>query len=286
MSLIIKTFERPLCLKRLLQSIRSQALTGCPILVADDSRTPYEAEIMAEYDDVVDIYLSLPFNSGVSAGRNALLDAVQTPYFVLNDDDFFYGPETNLAAAVKQLNNEQLDILGGYLLEQKRIYTWPALPKRISNLLNLYSNEWKLSEWMAALTETDDGGIAVTREERHTPLQRCDLTHNFFIARTHSVRDVVGGWHAPLKSIGEHWEFFYRCKQAGLKVGHTRAFGIYHHAEAHESSNEYTAFRYGREQEMISRSLQRHNLQYLQRGTRVIRNQYAQETTQEKVEAE
>ena len=47
---------------------------ACPILIADDSQVAYKTRIEAEFGDLVTDYICLPFNVGLSAGRNALLD--------------------------------------------------------------------------------------------------------------------------------------------------------------------------------------------------------------------
>ena len=271
-SLIAKTFERPECLKQLLDSIREQFGSTYPVLVADDSTEPYRDEILNEYGDIVTEYIVLPFNTGVSAGRNALLERVETEYFVLNDDDFFYGPMTRLDQAVSVLNAHSFDILGGPLLEKRRRYILPQIPKRISDFFHLYQDRWIHNSWVASIAPTDDGGVAVSNHAVRALPHTCDLILNFFVARTAAVRDVVGGWDPALKSIGEHWEFFYRCKKARLKVGFTDQFSAYHHAI--EDSNTYRSHRHDHEDTMISRSLQAHGFRYLMRGSRILENKY------------
>ena len=76
---IIKTFERPRALDRLIRSIRRD-YPDLPIIVGDDSFHPYRRT------DVE--YLRLPPDIGASAGRNAMLHRVQTPLFLQLDDDF------------------------------------------------------------------------------------------------------------------------------------------------------------------------------------------------------
>jgi GT2 family glycosyltransferase len=263
-SLIIKTFERQSALERLLGSIRAQGYAEHPVLVADDSKTPYKDAILRQYGDVVDKYLELPFNVGVSKGRNELLKHVETEYFVLHDDDFFYGDEIDLHSAKKDLEEHDLDILGGYLFNKLREYYLPWLPKRISNTLGLFKAVWRKQIWMANIEEQSDGGIVVDRlPTNDADIQFCDLSSQFFIARTRSVRDVVGGWNPKLKSIGEHWEFFYRCKQAGLRVATSKNFVAYHE---NISNPTYDRFRYDRENKMMISSIREHGFKYIQRG--------------------
>ncbi len=79
---IIKTFERPRILRRLVSSIR-RLYPDLKVIVADDSRSPVPV------DGVTTI--ELPYNTGLTAGRNAALREVVTPYFLLLDDDFVRG---------------------------------------------------------------------------------------------------------------------------------------------------------------------------------------------------
>jgi hypothetical protein len=266
-SLIIKTFERQSVLERLLASIRAQGYAEYPVLVADDSKTPYKDAILDKYGDVVDEYIVLPFDSGLSKGRNELLKRVETKYFVLNDDDFFYGNETDLRFARKELEEYGLDILGGYLFNKVREYHWPWLPKRLSNALRLFKTVWQKQDWTATIEELLDGGISIQSLPRNeSAVQLCDITLNFFMAHTTSVRDTVGGWDPELKCM-EHWEFFYRCKQAGLRVATSKNFVAYHE---NVSNPTYDRFRFERENEMMVESLQAHGVKYLRMGDRTF----------------
>lgn len=264
-SLIIKTFERRQALERLLESIDAQGYEDCPVLVADDSKDPYRETILDKYGHVVDEYLVLPFNSGVSKGRNELLGRVETEYFVLNDDDFVYGDITNLETAKHQLIENDLDILGGEMSEKRRSYYNKWIPKKLSDIAGLYTEYWKRGAWVADIVETSDNGI---RFESYSDISssplRCDLALNFFVARTEAVRGIVGGWNPKLKSSGEHWEFFYRCKESDLKVASSQDFGVYHIQDNNEL---YNSFRYSKKQEMISISLRDHDLEYLKKDS-------------------
>jgi glycosyltransferase involved in cell wall biosynthesis len=280
-SLLIKTFERQRALERLLDSIGAQGYGNCPVLVADDSEAPYRDAIMDQYGDLVDEYVVLPFNAGVSKGRNELLERVETKYFVLNDDDFVYGDITDLETARRELIDHELDILGGQLAEKRKSYHYDWVPRRVSNWIGLYSEHWERGAWVADIRETRDGGIKVKSYSDPSPLQPCDLALQFFIARTSAVRDVVGGWNPKLKSNGEHWEFFYRCKQAGLRVASSQQFGTYHVPEHNER---YEQFRYGKKRDIIATSLEEHGFEYLEKERRTYyasANDVPQETQHE-----
>ena len=75
LTIIIKTFERPHAVKRLFDSIRI-FYSDLPIIIADDSRNPITSLGDAKI-------ITLPYNVGLSKGRNSLIDIVQTKYFLL-----------------------------------------------------------------------------------------------------------------------------------------------------------------------------------------------------------
>jgi len=77
---VFKSFERQGLAKGLIRNI-SKIYPGVSIIVADDSRIPLEVNL----PNVRVIHL--PFNSGLSAGLQAALEEVRTPYVMRMDDD-------------------------------------------------------------------------------------------------------------------------------------------------------------------------------------------------------
>jgi hypothetical protein len=113
-----KTFLRPATARRFVRTTR-RAFTG-RIVLADDSPEP-----MAPPDDRTTV-LGLPFNSGVAVGRNAAIAAATTPYVMVADDDVVMTAGTDLAGAVRFLEeNPDADALCATLIELPRWYTWP-----------------------------------------------------------------------------------------------------------------------------------------------------------------
>jgi len=177
---IVKTFERPETLRRLIDSIE-RFYPRLRIIVADDSREPYE-------DARVDV-IRLPFDSGVSAGRQAALDAVKTPYVLLLDDDFVFYAETKIEEQLTLLEKEpRIDLLGG----------------EVVNLPSFKANDYR----NAVLHPTDAESILPAGSEI-AGLTVYDKVPNFYVARTESVRKV--GWDKRIKRI-DHADFFTRAK--------------------------------------------------------------------------
>lgn len=69
LTVVIKTFERPAVLQRLLDSIR-RSYRRLAIIIVDDSRVPVNPEGVRA--------IVIPYNNGISAGRNAALEEVDT----------------------------------------------------------------------------------------------------------------------------------------------------------------------------------------------------------------
>ena len=112
-----KTFLRPATARRFVRTTR-RAFTG-RIVLADDSPEP-----MASPDDRTTV-LALPFNSGVAVGRNAAIAAARTPYVMVTDDDVVMTAGTDLAGAVRFLeDNPEADGVCATLIELPRWYTW------------------------------------------------------------------------------------------------------------------------------------------------------------------
>jgi glycosyltransferase involved in cell wall biosynthesis len=259
-SILIKTFERQDALQALLSSIRSTRYRHCPIMIVDDSREPYRDAILAGYDDMVDDYTVLPFDTGLSQGRNELLQKVETEYFVLNDDDFIFDERTDLRWMRDIVASHELDLLGGLFYDQVGYIPSPdsSLLRRAwyRLLRNLGRTRERLRVYHGMLKVTGDTLLMQPIEADH-PFSRCDYTHNFFLARTATVRQKVGGWDPEIKIRG-HWEFFYRAKLNRLRVATTEAVGVKHHPV--ENSRLYKHFRNDRGDRFETLALERHGL--------------------------
>lgn len=177
---IIKTFERPEQLGRLLASLK-RSFPLVPVIVADDGRQP------GNYAGARTV--ALPFDSGVSAGRQAALREVDTEYTWVLDDDFVLYRRTGLARVLSALDAyPQIDIIGGpvidlpFLSKQTAAHS-PIYPTRARPILPLGSRV---------------AGLIVR-----------DKVPNFFVARSRRLRLV--GWDPALKRL-DHADFFTRAR--------------------------------------------------------------------------
>lgn len=197
-TMVVKTFERPKAVRRLIKGARS-VFRG-RVIVADDSREP-----LTELGPDVDV-LALPFNVGLSAGRNAALDEVQTEYVFVTDDDVVFTAATDIVAMMLYLDaHPDVDIVA----------------PRLVNLPWLYAHDRGSSPLFAGALpplrpfgEVIDGAVVVPK------------VANVFLARTAPLRTIR--WDDKLRLV-EHRDFFTRasgrlvCVQAdGVQAYHVR----------------------------------------------------------------
>jgi glycosyltransferase involved in cell wall biosynthesis len=195
LTIIIKTFERPRELRRLVRSIH-RLQPGVRIVVADDSRQPCVI-------DGVDM-VRLRFNSGVSAGRNAALAQVRTEYFMSLDDDFVLTKHSDIAAPLlKMMAAPSLDIVGGVIVNLPEFSTIDY------TTAGLFSTPQQPLREPGTLVE----GLPIRLK-----------VPNFFVGRTETVRRV--GWTDDLPFI-EHLDFFSRACGQLLVAQDERMIGLH-----------------------------------------------------------
>jgi hypothetical protein len=180
LTIVVKTFERPHLLRRLVRSVH-RTHPGVRVVVVDDSATPTELDGV---DTVV-----LPFDQGVSAGKAAGLATVSTEFVAFLDDDFVLDRHTGLAGAVAVLEDEPaIDLVGG----------------RVVDLPSFRSVDYRTS------------GLFPTAVPPKVPpgttfagLPVYDKVANFYVARAEGLRQV--GWDPNLKRT-DHTDWFTRAR--------------------------------------------------------------------------
>ena len=171
-TILIKAFERPEALDRCLLSVRAKC-PGASVIIADDSKKPLEPDLLPN-----ERVLRLPFDSGLSAGRNALMGQCKTKYFLLLDDDSIiksFHPDI-----FKQLGDD-VHVVAGVM---DGIEDWKgSFRMHHGRLVHLYNKR-------------NDRG-------------HYDFVPNFFVGETSRFKKLL--WDTDLK-VCEHSEFFYRHK--------------------------------------------------------------------------
>jgi GT2 family glycosyltransferase len=213
---IVKTFERPRSLDRLVRSIR-RYYPRLRVIVGDDSITAYPR------NDVD--YVRLPVDVGVAAGRNAILELVDTPYFLTLDDDIAFTLQTRIERLVETLQRHEAALVAGDLIDCEQKF-----PLWVRRRRQVYHGVIRRDGDSLRLIPGHASSLGEAFE--------CDLTPQFFLARTETIRRI-GGWFAPLK-MDDHQELFLRLKEHGLRVLQRPDVSAEHW---HESPLVYAAFR-------------------------------------------
>jgi len=196
LTVLIKTFERPKELDRLIKSIKC-FYPSLKILVADDSRRPCIRRDVEYYE--------LPYNIGLSAGRNFLLNKVMTKYFALFDDDHVCTKNTKLCEMISILEHNPIDLVGGDFINEGIIRSCFQGIYEINNgilVQHIGKNKGKVNGY---------------------PLY--DVVHNFFVARTELVKNIL--WDENIWCGREHADFFLRCR-GRLNITYSPKFSVNH----------------------------------------------------------
>jgi glycosyltransferase involved in cell wall biosynthesis len=209
----IKTIHRPWSCNRLIESLRKH-IDNPNIIVVDDGR--HDRRFANKYLDTAlhcqVIHTEQP-DVGVGVGRNIAVDAVQTEYLFLLDDDHVVTPNLHLDLVADRFAKNDIDILGVRQGSGGR-------PTMLSKLMN------GQRIWIHRAETRRNGYVAW-----------CDMSSNAFLARTETIRTLR--WDEEIKTF-EHWEFFYRAKLAELKVAVAGDCFIKH---AHVESAAYRSLR-------------------------------------------
>ena len=182
----ITAFRRPQSLQQLVQSIR-WFYPHVPIVIADNGDEP------AEISDVT--YLKLPFDCGLSAARNALIDNLNTPFLVVLEDDFYFTEETKLEAFLDVLESDStVGAVGGSLWQNGILLDFATdLDVFRGRLTAQRANRpWRVTH----------GG---------TRYQYADMVFNFLMLRREMLSEHR--WDPGLKLV-EHKDYFLNVKQA------------------------------------------------------------------------
>jgi len=215
-TLCIKTFERFEIVVRLVDSIKKFYNDDYLILIADDSKVNHE-DFFKKYNNLK--YYHLPYDVGISAGRNFLVKKVKTDYFITLDDDFIFDENTNIEQMKKLLIEYNLDILGGR-----------------------YKNTYKLDSIGRTFLFKHYMLYLYPLKNIENEVVICDFIPQFFIAKVNKIKEN-NLWDEELKSAGEHVDFFIRAKQNNLKVGYSHDIYVIHD---HVSNKIYYNMRFGR----------------------------------------
>jgi glycosyltransferase involved in cell wall biosynthesis len=179
-SFLVKTFNRPSHLYRLLNSI-SKYYPNIKTIVLDDGNLQLDVK---KYKDV-ELH-KIPFNQGIAYGRNLLCQLADTKYVISLDDDFIVCEKSNFYKLYELITTTNYDLIGG----------------------TVYDKE-KGERHFEGTIFFKDHELHILPIEYKNELERCDIVHNFFIAKLLPLKSI--SWDNNLK-INEHIDFFIQAK--------------------------------------------------------------------------
>jgi len=226
---LVKSFRRFASLRRLVESIRRH-YPAARILIADDSFEQVPDPLPADADAVRRMpgvtWRQLPFDTGLGAGRNLLVEESTAPFLVNCDDDFVFTDETRIENLIQVLQDDPaIDLVGGLVRQTGGVaQNWCGhfrfsgeRPHRQINVDPLHS------EWRSA------SGIWY---------RSTDLAFNFFAARRESLQRFP--WDRQFKIIGEHLDHFLTLHAGDGRVVYTPSAIVTH---LPEQPADYVPFR-------------------------------------------
>lgn len=179
----------------------------------------------------------LPADSGISIGRNIMVNMTTTRYFVLLDDDHVFDEDTDLRIATGGVGTkpEDFDIVGirvrnlPGIEELERISIF--IPRYVAKVSKFENREVTLCVW----NENNGPGV----QKMRVPI-RVDVLHNALIAKTETLR--AHPWRNILK-VNEHMSFFLDARKAGVKVGYLPSVFVHHRARRYSACYKQVRFR-------------------------------------------
>lgn len=171
-------------------------------------------------DDPLVTELRLPIDSGISVGRNAMVNATATEFFALLDDDHLFDVDGGDMSLLIDAVEAGFDIVGMRVrnlpgipeLEDESI----LIPRYVANITSVKGRIVTLCVW------NENVGPSIIGMKR--PL-KVDVLHNAFLARTDTLKKVR--WRDELK-VNEHMTYFMDAKDAGLNVGYLPSVFVHH----------------------------------------------------------
>jgi len=238
----IKTLGRPHLVLRLCDSIRQAIGDQVRILVADDGK--YEEHDQKSLDVIEKIqsqcqaeYIPMPYDSGLSAGRNEMVRRTMTRYYMSLDDDFVVIPGAFYPANLIAF----LDAYPAIHLVGSRISSRAP----VSRVMRYCEKGLCMVDGFHSKIPLTGPGISEKLSKGSSDVPpSCYLTDfvlNYFMARTEALITVP--WDDELK-LGEHAEYFLRFRAAGKNVAFCDGIDSIGHKQAiKQSGPDYNAKR-------------------------------------------
>ncbi|SFG89561.1 glycosyltransferase [Pedobacter insulae] len=201
-SIIIPLYNRPQEIDELLATLTQQTYNQFEVLVIEDGSVKDAKEIVASYQDQLDVKYFFKPNEGQGFSRNFGFERAKGDYFVIFDSDCLI-PSDYLEIVSKYLFEHQLDAYGGPDAAHE---SFTPVQKAIS---------------YAMTSPFTTGGI---RGNKKHIGQFHPRSFNMGVSR--AVYEKVGGF--VLTRLGEDIEYSIRIHENGFKIGLIPDAKVYH----------------------------------------------------------
>ena len=192
-------------LPRMMNSIQSgypgmKGIVTCEC-APDDTRCPIIPTLSNSPIPSTD-WFSVPFDFGLSRGKQFLISKVATDFVLVLDDDFTLSFNTCIECLLWRLKSQvhsavlPFDIVGFPLLEDERSFG------AFRGTIRVADTKFFIEPFTHS--DTPDGCV------------RVDICPMVFLARTERIKTFQ--WN-PTLPVGEHEEFFFANKRLGIQVG-------------------------------------------------------------------
>lgn len=203
LTFIIVTFLRDEYLFECIKSLRKTYGWECSILVGENNKKTKEKEDFLKENKAK--YYKLPFDSGVTKGRNKLIKKVKTKYVCVGDDDFYYDKNAKVDELLNLIKEKDMDLVGGRIRE--------GSVKNYQGFIEIGENFLK---YRKIPEEEIEKVLLYNQTHKKKRAIRCDITFNFFVVKTSVCREIT--WDEKIKVASEHSDWFISLKKAGKKI--------------------------------------------------------------------
>ena len=202
-TICMKTLYRRRLLKEHLKFIRKK-LPNIKVIISDDSDEEYIKETKNEIKQYLDkntTYIELPFDSGLSKGRNECVKLVTTPYIILTDD----------SRTIDISNKKLIEFIN--FLEKNREYSLITgyCPQR-SGIYRHFTKEYYFDDEKKIKEKDIDKSKGI--KYNNFTFYKIGRGNNTFIARTKVLKE--NKWNDKMK-VGEHRTFFRNLFKNDIK---------------------------------------------------------------------
>ena len=196
LTVVIKTFRRKQSLLSCLRAIRRRLGKHVQVVVANDGGDGLTLEDEDGGVLLPVVVVELPFDVGLSRGRNEGVTVAETDYVLVLDDDVeIESSSSDLVRLISAMDASDVDVIGGEVGNDAKEYmTYAGDMRQVGSDLYLTSSS------------THGDGSSCPRH---------DLVPNVLLARRATL--LSHQWDERLK-VGEHEDFFLRAKIRGLAV--------------------------------------------------------------------